>query len=215
MNPYKVLGVNENASQEEIRAAYLELVKKYNPDKYADNPLKELAGEKLKEINQAYEMLTKKQTGGAYNAGGYGSSGSSTYGYGQSASSGSSSYGRGSPYSGPNAAEFARARSFINQNNLTAARDVLDGVSAHNAEWNYLYGIIYLRQGWYEKAQACITRAYEMEPDNAEYRRVYTSLNNSGRPYTRAQGSVLDSDQCCNACSLLMCLNCCCGGDCC
>ena len=62
MNPYKVLGVSENASQEEIRTAYLELVKKYHPDKYTDNPLKELAGEKLKEINQAYELLTKKQT---------------------------------------------------------------------------------------------------------------------------------------------------------
>ena len=62
MNPYKVLGVSENASQEEIRTAYLELVKKYHPDKYTDNPLKELAGEKLKEINQAYEMLTKKQS---------------------------------------------------------------------------------------------------------------------------------------------------------
>ena len=83
MNPYKVLGVSENASQEEIRAAYLELVKKYHPDKYTDNPLKELAGEKLKEINQAYEMLTKKQTassGGSYgsSSGAYGSGGSNS-----------------------------------------------------------------------------------------------------------------------------------------
>ena len=62
MNPYKVLGVSENATQEEIRAAYLALVKKYHPDKYTDNPLKELAGEKLKEINQAYELLTKAST---------------------------------------------------------------------------------------------------------------------------------------------------------
>lgn len=61
MNPYKVLGVSETATPEEIRAAYLSLVKKYHPDKYTDNPLKELAGEKLKEINQAYEMLTKSR----------------------------------------------------------------------------------------------------------------------------------------------------------
>ena len=62
MNPYKVLGISEDATQEEIRAAYLALVKKYHPDKYTDNPLKELANEKLKEINEAYELLTKKGT---------------------------------------------------------------------------------------------------------------------------------------------------------
>ncbi len=213
MNPYKVLGVSENATQEEIRAAYLELVKKYHPDKYADNPLKELAGEKLKEINQAYEMLTKKQN----TTSGYGPSGAR----GASGAYGSSSYGpgystreHGSPYSGPNAAEFARARSLINQNNLNAARAILDSVPTHNAEWNYLYGIIYLRQGWYEKAYACISRAYEMNPDNADYRSAYTYLNNSGRPYARSNGGAFNSDTCCDACSLLMCLNCCCGGGC-
>ena len=60
-NPYKVLGVSEDASQEEIRTAYLKLVKKYHPDKYTDTDLKELANEKLVEINEAYEALTKKK----------------------------------------------------------------------------------------------------------------------------------------------------------
>ena len=54
-NPYKVRGVNEGASQEEIRSAYLKLVKKYHPDKYTDSDLKELANEKLVEVNEAYE----------------------------------------------------------------------------------------------------------------------------------------------------------------
>ena len=210
MNPYKVLGVSENASQEEIRAAYLELVKKYHPDKYTDNPLKELAGEKLKEINQAYEMLTKKQsTSSGYNSssGGYGSSagGSANTGYRPG----------GTTYSGPFAAEFSRARTFINQNNLNAARTILDGINVHNAEWNYLYGVIYLRQGWYEKAHACIGRAYEAEPDNPEYRNAYVSLNNSGRVYSNGGSGGIDTSPCCDVCSALMCLNCCCGGDCC
>ena len=212
MNPYKVLGVSENASQEEIRNAYLALVKKYHPDKYTDNPLKELAGEKLKEINQAYEMLTKKQSS-AGSGGSYGPGSA----YGQS-TRGSGSYSRpnGSTYSGPNAAEFNRARSWINQNNLNAARTILDGPNiVHNAEWNYLYGVIYLRQGWYEKAHACIKRAYEMEPDNPDYRNAYVSLNNSGRPYANTGTSGMDASPCCDVCSALMCLNCCCGGDCC
>ena len=109
MNPYKVLGVSENASQEEIRTAYLELVKKYHPDKYTDNPLKELAGEKLKEINQAYEMLTKKQS--STNGAGYGSSSSGNYG--SYTAGGNYSRTGGTAYNGPFAAEFARARSFI------------------------------------------------------------------------------------------------------
>ena len=210
MNPYKVLGVSENATQEEIRSAYLDLVKKYHPDKYMDNPLKELAGEKLKEINEAYEVLSRRQS--APSGGGYSSSSGGTH-----SSSGSSTGYRpgGTAYSGPNATEFARARSFINQNNLNAARSILDNVSVHNAEWNYLYGVIYLRQGWYEKAYECISRAYEADPENADYRNAYVSLNNSSRTYTRGNNSDMNASPCCDACSALMCLNCCCGGDCC
>ena len=59
MNPYEVLGVSENATDEEIKKAYKELVKKYHPDKYHNNPLADLAGEKLQEINEAYDMLMK------------------------------------------------------------------------------------------------------------------------------------------------------------
>ncbi len=70
MNPYEVLGVSENASEEEIKRAYKELVKKYHPDKYQNNPLSELAEEKLQEINEAYDMLMKGRTSGS--GGGYG-----------------------------------------------------------------------------------------------------------------------------------------------
>lgn len=59
MNPYEVLGVSENASDEEIKKAYKELVKKYHPDKYQNNPLSDLAKEKLQEVNKAYDMLMK------------------------------------------------------------------------------------------------------------------------------------------------------------
>ena len=60
INPYKVLGVNEGASQEEIRAAYLKLVKKYHPDKYIDSDLKELANEKLVRSTKHTKCLQKR-----------------------------------------------------------------------------------------------------------------------------------------------------------
>lgn len=202
MNPYKVLGVSEDATQEQIRAAYLALVKKYHPDKYTDNPLKELANEKLKEINEAYEMLTKKGTTASSSARGQ----SGSYG-------GYNTYsGSGSAYSGPCASDFARARAFINQNNLQAAKQVLDTISVRNAEWYYLYGIVYLRQGWYDKAREYISRAYEQEPGNAEYRNAYAALNNAGNPFARSSQQTHSSAGCgpCDICSSLLCADCCC-----
>lgn len=65
MNPYEVLGVKPGASQDEIKSAYRKLVKQYHPDQYVDNPLKDLAEEKLAEVNRAYEML--KITSGSSN----------------------------------------------------------------------------------------------------------------------------------------------------
>ena len=55
---YKILEVSENSSEEEIKAAYKKLAKKYHPDFYQNNPLASLVEEKLKEINEAYEILT-------------------------------------------------------------------------------------------------------------------------------------------------------------
>ncbi len=56
-NPYEVLGVRQGASLDEIKSAYRELVKKYHPDKYKDNPLESLAQEKMQEINEAYDQI--------------------------------------------------------------------------------------------------------------------------------------------------------------
>lgn len=200
MNPYKVLGVSEDASQEEIRAAYREMVKKYHPDKYTDNPLKELANEKLKEINEAYEILMKKGTTASSSRADGGQYGAYS--------------GSGSAYSGPAAAEFARARGLINQNNLQAAKQILDALSVRNAEWYYLYGIIYLRQGWYDRAREYLSRAYEQEPGNAEYRNAYAAINNAGSPFSRGYaGGGRPADTSCSACDIcgtLMCMDCCC-----
>ena len=201
-NPYKVLGVNEGASNEEIRAAYLSLVKKYHPDKYTDPDMKQLANEKLKEINEAYDQLTK-------NPGKTASSGYSGAAYGAGGHGGSSS--------GPEADRFVRARSLINAGNLDGAKTILDSIQTRNAEWYYLYGIIYLRQGWYDKAREFLGRAYRTEPGNAEYAQAYNTLRYTGNPYSRPrQSTSYGNCSACDICSGLMCADCCCecmGGD--
>ena len=201
-HPYKVLGVNEGATNEEIRAAYLSLVKKYHPDKYTDPDMKQLANEKLKEINEAYDQLTK-------NPGKTASSGYSGAAYGAG--------GHGGSYSGPEADRFVRARSLINAGNLDGAKTILDSIQTRNAEWYYLYGIIYLRQGWYDKAREFLGRAYRTEPGNAEYAQAYNTLRYTGNPYSRPrQSTSYGNCSACDICSGLMCADCCCecmGGD--
>lgn len=201
-NPYKVLGVNEGATNEEIRAAYLSLVKKYHPDKYTDPDMKQLANEKLKEINEAYDQLTK-------NPGKTASSGYSGAAYGAG--------GHGGSYSGPEADRFVRARSLINAGNLDGAKTILDSIQTRKAEWYYLYGIIYLRQGWYDKAREFLGRAYRTEPGNAEYAQAYNTLRYTGNPYSRPrQSTSYGNCSACDICSGLMCADCCCecmGGD--
>lgn len=201
-NPYKVLGVNEGASNEEIRAAYLSLVKKYHPDKYTDPDMKQLANEKLKEINEAYDQLTK-------NPGKTASSGYSGAAYGAG--------GHGGSYSGPEADRFIRARGLINAGNLDGAKTILDSIQTRNAEWYYLYGIIYLRQGWYDKAREFLGRAYRTEPGNAEYAQAYNTLRYTGNPYSRPrQSTSYGNCSACDICTGLMCADCCCecmGGD--
>ena len=61
-DPYSVLGVSPNATDDEIKKAYREQARKYHPDNYADNPLADLAGEKMKEINEAYDDIVRRRS---------------------------------------------------------------------------------------------------------------------------------------------------------
>ncbi len=208
MNPYEVLGVSETASDEEIRRAYRELVKKYHPDQFADNPLKDLANEKLKQVNEAYDLITKQRAGRSSGASGS-SSGSYSGGYSGGSSSGAGSYGN-------SFSQFQRVRQLLSAGNLNMAQSVLNSIPDRTAEWYYLSGVIALRRGAYDTARENIGRATQMDPSNAEYRNAYTTLTNSYRTYgrpTTGNGGGLDV---CQVCQTLWCLDCCCecmGGD--
>src|SRR5699024_6951665 len=103
-DPYQILNVSPDASDEEVKKAYRELARKYHPDNYHDNPLADLAQEKMKEINEAYDTIQRQRQGrGTGSSGGYGySQQQSAYGYQQ----------RQQTYSGNSA--FQRIRMAIN-----------------------------------------------------------------------------------------------------
>lgn len=166
MDPYEVLGVRQGASEEEIKAAYKELVKKYHPDKYQNNPLADLAEEKLQEVNEAYDMLMKNNAGGGYGAGsGYGG------GYGQAQNNRTTT------------PEFNQVRRFIDAGNLQAAEDILNRSQNRNAEWMFLSGMLSYRKGWYDDAVNKIQQAVNMDPYNQEYSQALNQMMNVGQSY--------------------------------
>ena len=173
MNPYEVLGVSETATDEQVRSAYIKLVKKYHPDRYQDSDLKDLANDKLKQVNEAYDTITNMRKNGSASQNTYSGSGFGGYsGSSSRTSSGGYSGNYGSGYSGNFSAEFARVRQCINTSSLYEAQAILDGIPLHNAEWHYLYGIVCFRGGDYSSARNYLDRAVSMEPGNAEYRRA-------------------------------------------
>lgn len=197
MDPYEVLGVRQGASEEEIKAAYKELVKKYHPDKYQNNPLSDLAEEKLQEVNEAYDMLMKGNASGGYQSGGYsGNSYNNSYG-GRQASS----------------AEFNQVRRYIDMGNLQAAEDILNRSHNRNAEWMFLSGMVSYRKGWYDDAVNKLQQASSMDPGNQEYSRALGQMLNVGRSYQNtAYGRGFNSteDAFCKALQCYCCADFCC-----
>ena len=195
-DPYSVLGVSSNASDEEIKRAYRELARKYHPDNYQNNPLADLAEEKMKEINEAYDAITKMRSDGA--AGAYQTQGSYQGGYQQQ----SASYSGGSVY--------ARVRQAINLGNLGQAEQLLNTVTRQDGEWHFLMGSIAYRKGWLDEAMQQFQIACNMEPGNPEYRQAYNMMQQGGQAYRPAgYGMGMDS---CDCCTTMLCMNCLCGG---
>ena len=202
-DPYKVLGVSPSATDEEIKDAYRKLAKKYHPDQYGDSPLSELAGEKMKEINEAYDTIVSQRKNRGANNNGYGYNNYNTYNAGYNAG-----YAGGSSASG-----FNDVRRFIMAGRIADAEQILNGVpvESRNAEWYFLKGTVLYRRGWLEEAKEHFTRACQMDPGNAEYRQAMVMMRQGGqayRPYGYGAGGM-DTCDCCTAC---MCANCLCGG---
>lgn len=207
---YSILGVSPSATDDEIKAAYRELARKYHPDNYKDNPLASLAEEKMKDINEAYEEIQKQRkngsnggyrTSGSYNSGGYSSG---------SYNSGSYNTSSGSPI-------FAEIRQLINQGRIDEAQNRLNSVSNNDrtAEWYFLMGAVNYRRGYMVDARRYFETAVNMDPNNMEYRQALNNMNANVYNYggyraPRSGGGA------CDICLGLCCADSCCecmGGD--
>ena len=214
-DPYKILGVSPTATDDEVKSAYRALARKYHPDKYRDSDLAEMAGEKMKEINAAYDEIQKIRAG---KAPGGSASGGSAYGgaYGGGAYGGGS-YG-GDPYGGAYGGSthsgnpYATVRQLINLRRVVEAAQLLSSIpeNERGAEWHFLMGCVAVGRGHYVDAQSFFDTACGMDPENPEYRDAQERLRNrsagfgGGRTVRTAPCSV------CGICSTIMCADCCC-----
>ena len=195
-DPYQILGISRNATDDEVKNAYRNLAKKYHPDSYGDNPLADLAEEKMQEINEAYDAIMATRKSGKNSGTNYG-------------------------YTNQGASAFPEIRTLINQNRLEEAQELLDGtpVQNRNAEWYFLNGTVLYRRGWFDQAFTSFATASRMEPGNPEYR---NAVNNAQRQANRGQHNpyrTYNTGNDCDACTMcqgLICADCCCeclGGD--
>ncbi len=233
-DPYQVLGITRNASEEEIKKAYRTLSRKYHPDANVNNPHKEEAEEKFKEVQQAYEEImferehgySRSARSGASSSGGYSSSG---YGYADpfaedffrqfagfggfyQQQSRQESYG-----SDEESIRYRAAANYINSGHYREALNTLSSIQNRTAMWYYYSATANAGAGNQATALEHARAAVNMDPGNMQYRNLLDQLENGGGWYqTRQRGygytSMGGSDYCMRLCLLNAALNLCCGG---
>lgn len=166
-NPYKILGISPEASNDEVKKAYRDLSRKYHPDSYVDNPLSDLAEEKFKEVQEAYEQIMSQRQNSGYGGGGYQYSGNS---------------------SGDEGVEMQAVINYINSRHYREAVNLLNSISNRDGRWNYCYAVAQAGMGNTTEAMRYARIAVEMEPGNPEYKSFLNQLSWGGQRYQTAGG---------------------------
>ena len=201
-DPYKVLGLGPDASDEEIKRAYRRLAKKYHPDL---NPGDQEAARKMQEVNAAYEQIKNpekayQQPGGGSYGGYYDPFG----GYRQQQNSQSGDQYQQAAY---NYIRFGRYREALN---------TLENSAERNARWYYLSALANHGLGNQVTALEHIRKAVSMEPDNMEYLSALNRIEHGGTAYRQTAGNyrgfTMGGDPCTNLCLCYLVNLFCCGG---
>lgn len=216
-DPYQVLGVPRNASEDEIKKAYRKLSRMYHPDANINNPNKDQTEEKFKQVQEAYNQIIKEREGGSQGYGGEAYNGNPFGDFG--------GFGRsyGSQGRGTQSEEEVRlnaAMNYANAGHYQEAMNVLNGIQNRTALWYYVSAYVNSQTGNNVRAMEDAKTAVEMEPDNMQFRFLYNRLQNTGGQYAR-RGTVYGTpfegrgDFCWRVMLLNMFCNCfCCGRPC-
>jgi len=190
-DPYKVLGVSRDASDEEIKRAYRRLAKEYHPDR---NPGDEAAAKKMQQINAAYEQI-KNPEKAQPNAGGYGYDP-----FGGSYQRTYSNESQGDAYQ-------RSAYNYIRYRRYREALNVLQNCKERDARWYYLSALANNGLGNQVTALEHIRRAVSMDPDNLTYQQVLNQIEYGGTAYRQQAGSyrgfTTGGNPCANLCLCL------------
>ena len=200
-DPYKVLGVSPDASDEDIKKAYRRLAKKYHPDL---NPGDQVAAQKMQEVNAAYEQIKNPEK--ASQGPGYGGYGYDPFG----------GY-RQQSYSDQTGDQYQKAaQQYIRFGRYREALNALENCAERNARWYYLSALANSGLGNQVTALEHIRRAVSMEPDNPEYLRMLSHMENGGSVYRQQAGQyrgfTFGGDPCTNLCLCYLMNLFCCGG---
>lgn len=222
-DPYEVLGVPRGAGDEEVKKAYRKLSRKYHPDANINNPNKDAAEEKFKEVQQAYKSIMDGNVYGSH--GGYQSSygGGGYGGYQRGGYGGFGDFGDFENYSrrttgGDSGDEmyFNAAARYIQNRSYDEALNVLKSISNHNGKWYYYSAIAHYGKGNQATALEHIQRAMNIEPNNIEYQRAYSQMKNGSNWYNGMGGTYTVPNTSGNGLCFKLCLanlfcNLCCG----
>ena len=181
-DPYKILGVSRDASDDEIKRAYRQLAKQYHPDR---NPGDAEAAKKMQQVNAAYEQIKNPEKAQPHAGYGY-----DPYG-GQQRQESGDSYQQA-------------AANYIRYGRYREALNVLANCAQRNARWYYLSAIANDALGNQVTALEHIKRAVSMDPDNQEYLRFLSAMEHGGTVYREQAGNyrgfTMRGDPCTGLC---------------
>ena len=200
-DPYSVLGVTRDASDEEIKKAYRRLSRKYHPDANINNPDQEKAEEKFKQVQQAYEQIMKEREQGS----------SGSYGGFEGFSSNAGGY------ADEEAVRRQAAANYVQNGHYREAMNVLSSLSQRNGQWYYLSAMANMGLGNNMNALEHIREAVRLEPDNVQYRMMLNKMEGGGAWYQEMQnpfGGMPSGgdDVCMKICLANLACNLCCPG---